>query len=1213
MNMTCSSLRLRALGLASAFSLAVLPSLSAQAVTPPPAPTPSPQTETTSDETIVLSPFIVEASGDRGYTAKDTLAGTRVRTELKDVASAISVVTSQFLQDTGAKNSQDLLVYTTNTEVAGVRGNFSAAGGASTYNEVGNLLRPSSNTRVRGLDAADNTRDYFLTEIPWDGYIVDRVDLQRGPNSILFGVGSPAGIINTSINAAGFKNANKIENRIGRFGSFRTSGDFNYVAQKDVLSFRIAALDDDTKYQQEPAFNHDRRLFGAMRYEPKLFGEGSRTSIRLNYETGDVDANRPRSLPPIDAITPWFKTGTTNGIANPNKITLNPNTTWNQYGNNSAAYPASGGMYPFFREAFMGRLMSSNIAGFFDASSGSLFNTMPSVGTPLGRDSAGAIDGTIGDIPFGRLWALATYNNFARTAIPGGKYYSNVSLSDTSIFDYFNNLIDGDNKREWQNWKAANLAFSQTFFKDRAGFEFVYDYQRYEDGQLAFLNGDQYSLSVDINTHLVDGSVNPNLGRPYVGNSGQYGNAENYIDRDSKRLTAFGELNAEDYLGKSWLGRLLGRHVITGLMSRDDKETDSRSFSRWASDPTFTTTLGLNKDITNGARQYDWIAYLGPTMMNRTSASGAGLGRVNTTINPSGSVSTRYYDSHWTASGVGYGDPFTYTTYDSSGNPVATVGTQADNSANYVGWKNGSFNILNYDNPDERSLLYSSGQKALNIIESKAVVWQAYLWDGMVIPTYGWRRDEVENSSTQAPKLTNDVSGMTYDIDRSDANTKRVAGESKSWGVVVHTPRPWRNKLPLGTHASVFVNRSENFKADAPRGDIFGNVIPNPEAETKDFGVVINTLDDRLTIKATWYETKMKNATLQADSAGFSGNLYYAWALPYWGATHALAALDGIASPQIRQGNWGWPWNGIATLPDGSPDNARIQTIVNDFFKNFPLTQRFADEYGLGLNVSAMQAATTNAQRYASVPTYGVNDQGASALGLQPAYGGRLKSFGAGPSASVDTTSKGVEFEIMAQPTKNWNVSVNFSKTTASRDSISPTIQTWIDTYTKFLAGDAGLIRIWGGDTARKVWSDNILAPYAVLQAQLGSAAPEIAPWRFNAVTNYNFDSGALKNVNAGLAYRWEDRRILGYEYDSVKDVLDISKPLHGPTEDHIDLWVGYHRKLTKKINWRVQLNLRNVAESTHLVPVNMQPDGSIALSRIQEGMSWQLTNTFSF
>ncbi|HLP24770.1 MAG TPA: hypothetical protein VK477_03770, partial [Acidobacteriota bacterium] len=1060
----------------------------------------------------------------------------------------------------------------------------------------------SNNTRVRGLDAADNTRDYFLTEIPWDGYIVDRVDLQRGPNSILFGVGSPAGIINTSINTATFKNQNKIENRIGRYGSFRTSADFNYVAKKNVLAFRAALLDDETKYQQKPAFNHDKRLFAAMRYEPKLFGEGSHTTIRANYENGNVNANRPRSLPPIDAITPWFLSGTTNGVANLNKLTLNPITTWARYGEN---YNGTNGMYPWFREAFMGRLMSSNVAGYYDASSGGLFNQMPNYGTPLGRGSDGSVDTTIGGVPFARPWGIATFNNFARVAVPGGKYYSNVSLSDTSIFDFFNNLIDGNNKREWQDWDAANLAIAQTFLNDRVGFEFVYDYQRYGDGQLSFLQGDQFALSVDINTHLIDGTANPNLGRPFVGNSGQYGNAENYIDRDAKRLTGFVDVNSEDYLGKGWVSKLLGRHVFTGLWSKDTKETDQRSFSRWASDPAFTTSLGLDNSIINGARQYDWIAYLGPSLLSKSTASGANLNSVNTVVDPSGNVNVRYFDSHWN-SNVAFDAPYTYTTYDANGNPVSNTSTQSENPANYVGWRTNSVKMLNYDNPADRAALYSSAQYAKNVVESKAFIWQAYLWDGTLVPTFGWRRDEITNESRQGKKLTNDVSSTDYGL--STPNLQDVAGESKSWGVVAHTPRSIRNKMPLGTSLSVFANKSENFKADAPRGDIFGNQIDNPKAETKDYGVVISTLDDRLTFKITKYETKMKNATLQADSAGFSGNLYYAWALPYWGATHALAALDGIADPQLRQGNWGWPWNGI----EGG-DPARIQAIVNDYFKNFPLTQAFADEYGLGMNVAAMRAATTNAQRYAAVPTYGVNDQGAAALGLQPAYGGRLKSFGSGPAASVDTTSSGTEFEITAQPTKNWSVAVNFSKTKAVRDSISPTIQTWIDTYTKFLAGDAGLIRLWGGDTLRKVWADNILAPYAVLQAQIGSQVPEIAPWRFNAVTNYNFREGWLKDVNAGLAYRWEDKRILGYAYDKTKDVLDIERPLYGPTDDHFDFWVGYQRKLSEKVGWRIQLNVRNAFEKTHLVPVNLQPDGSVALSRIQEGMIWQVTNTFSF
>ncbi|HEY9153512.1 MAG TPA: TonB-dependent receptor plug domain-containing protein, partial [Opitutaceae bacterium] len=85
--------------------------------TPPP---------TDKDESVVLSPFVVSASEDAGsYSATSTLAGTRVRTDLRDTASAISVVTQQFLQDTGATNAADLLVYTPSTEVGGIGGNFS--------------------------------------------------------------------------------------------------------------------------------------------------------------------------------------------------------------------------------------------------------------------------------------------------------------------------------------------------------------------------------------------------------------------------------------------------------------------------------------------------------------------------------------------------------------------------------------------------------------------------------------------------------------------------------------------------------------------------------------------------------------------------------------------------------------------------------------------------------------------------------------------------------------------------------------------------------------------------------------------------------------------------------------------------------------------------------------------------------------------------------
>ena len=77
---------------------------------------------------MVLSPFEVSTAKDTGYTATETLAGTRVRTDLRDIASSLSVVTAQFLRDTGATSNSTLLPYQLSTEVGGSMGNFAGVG-----------------------------------------------------------------------------------------------------------------------------------------------------------------------------------------------------------------------------------------------------------------------------------------------------------------------------------------------------------------------------------------------------------------------------------------------------------------------------------------------------------------------------------------------------------------------------------------------------------------------------------------------------------------------------------------------------------------------------------------------------------------------------------------------------------------------------------------------------------------------------------------------------------------------------------------------------------------------------------------------------------------------------------------------------------------------------------------------------------------------------
>ncbi|HEY4245224.1 MAG TPA: TonB-dependent receptor plug domain-containing protein, partial [Lacunisphaera sp.] len=868
--------RAGAFALSSALCLITVGRLSAQTTAAPATTKPA-----ADEETIQLSPFVVEANEDQGYTAKDTLAGTRVRTELKDVASAISVVTAQFLKDTGAKNSQDLLVYTPSTEVGGLRGNFSGQGGASVYQEV--LTNPSSTTRVRGLDSADNTRDYFLTDIPWDGFNVGRVDLQRGPNSILFGVGSPAGIINTSLNGAAFKTAYKVENVTSSFGSQRNLMDVNQVLLDNQLAIRFAAVNDQQRYEQEPAFNNTTRYYGALRFDPKLFNwKDSHTSFRANYENGRVNSNNPRTLPPEDMISPFFLTGN-DAYGNPNLNKLTVNQYIPGFGNNSALVNSTYNKGGFAQ----GRTYWPTVLSYFNGSSPSTPGVQPGLSSGLATQvisgeftlgwaidqngnisppskpgNAVNIDGRANfrplAIPDFQQWA-------ANTAIPGGSYYADVTMSDPSIFDFYHKLLDGDNKREWQNWNAYNLAFSQTFFSDRVGLEAVYDSQTYTEGQIGFLQGVNYAIEIDPNVTLADGSFNPNLGRPYVANSAAAGNTQTTTRRDSTRLTAYGDIRAEDYLGKTTLARILGRHVITGLLDLDHKESKDYQWSQYATDLGWESLNNFDQSTkVSNYRQFDWVDYIGGSLLGASTASGANLGNITNIIAPPSNNSVTYFNSHWnkptTPGAPGYVNPADPFTYLNSNDGTTVTSTQNNNPANYVGWQTAAVKWENANNPSELPDLVTGGKTLKYRDSSKALTWQAYFFDGDLAATYGWRKDDIVNYATAAPvDATTGVTALNYGTDASSRTT--VSGQSRTWGGVYHLPKSIMGKLPGGTTLSFFYDKSSNFKADAPRTDLAGGVLPNPDGDTKEYGVTITTLDDKLSLKVGRFNTVVHNAT----------------------------------------------------------------------------------------------------------------------------------------------------------------------------------------------------------------------------------------------------------------------------------------------------------------------------------------------------------------
>ena len=55
-------------------------------------------------ETIVLNPFVVGSAANQGYYASETLSGTQLKAQVRDLANPITILTEEFMRDIGAVN-----------------------------------------------------------------------------------------------------------------------------------------------------------------------------------------------------------------------------------------------------------------------------------------------------------------------------------------------------------------------------------------------------------------------------------------------------------------------------------------------------------------------------------------------------------------------------------------------------------------------------------------------------------------------------------------------------------------------------------------------------------------------------------------------------------------------------------------------------------------------------------------------------------------------------------------------------------------------------------------------------------------------------------------------------------------------------------------------------------------------------------------------------
>lgn len=1185
------------------------------------------------EQVFTLSPFEVSGDGGNSYSSTATLAGNRLKTDLKDLGTSLSVYTEQFMNDIGATDNSTLLKYTLGTEVGGVYGNYSGSGGGTSPNTNASLS-PQSTNRVRGLVSADNTRDLFLSSIPWDGYNVDGVDIQRGPNAILFGQGSPGGVINTRVKQAKWEDSNDASIRVDQYGSIRATVDVNRVLLEDQLAVRFSAVDSRAKYKQNPAFEDIQRQYFTFRYEPQfLKSENARTILKASVEFGDGESNRPRNMPPRDKVTHFF-TEVDNQVYN---VAWANDSNWQIPGRGAAAFQDWNNVpNPNYVDSIGNATSDTGYAGYFG---GSIFYYMPGETEPtlaiapnavayLGLGATGERDGNVAGLAPSEPLGIAGHRGWSQWA---GTEFASLTkdwfVTSPTVFDFYNNLLDGEIKREWLNFDSVDASLSQTFFGDTMGVDIGYHKESFLSGGY---NPVQDTINVDINSRFADGTntpetgwytdgtLNPGVGRPYVrlGN----GKGESVTDRESWRATAF-VTHDFDKGDDNWLMRLLGQHTLTGMGSKDEYLRTGQSWvaSTFIGDYYNHPQFQEIKD-NNGRFWADFVplrnVYLGDSLVGKSL--GDNLGITPPTVAPqySDTVTLRYFDSTWIAEGVDPGAVwYNQVTAGTEGGPAES--TQSENPANYVGWVTREVQLMTDNDPRNRDFLTTSREWDDRYNDAYAFVWQGKFWDDSIIGTAGIRKDEVGQVRTtwNTDDSTVDPTQIPYNVNE----TGPFEEESKSWGFVAHTNRlpfvgEFIDKLPV--NISLSYNKSNNFQTGQVYVDYWGQPLPLPEGNTKDMGVMVATKDGKYSVKLNRFESDVQNNVGTGLSHWLYGNNIGIYAQAY----HQIKYnYENRSQPNsTRYGN-----NIISDLPVPEPGEPETKWQVD---------YRPIDGQTLA-EAEALEIAVINAY-----------DQWLEEMSPLPQMMAEAWSFSWDGSDFTevglpfrftdDIKAEGYELELHAQVTDNWRLTLNASKIKSYRDNLGGTlapggemrmIDYLLDFNDRINNTAMGDLRIWGaggGANARDNWNGYADGDLKARLAEQGTVVPENRLWHINFVTNYDFTDGKFKGFSVGGSARYQSAATLAYTpfYEVSENTgreflsYDLDAPYRDDAQIDLDLWAGYGKPIfNDKIDWRIQMNISNVGIGDELVPVTVQPDGTPAAYRIRPPQHIFVTNSFSF
>lgn len=179
--------------------------------------------------------------GDEGYNPSSSSTATRTDTPLRDIPASVQVIPGEIIEDQGVTNLRDAV--RNNAPGVSTGGNYGGFGAG------GFIIRGFEQGFPGGVTFRNGFRDIDIFAIS-ELANIERVEVLRGPASILFGQVQPGGIINIITEQPLSEPTYTVEFTGGQFSFYRPEIDFSGPLTEDGnLLYRLSAA-----YQNSGSF-----------------------------------------------------------------------------------------------------------------------------------------------------------------------------------------------------------------------------------------------------------------------------------------------------------------------------------------------------------------------------------------------------------------------------------------------------------------------------------------------------------------------------------------------------------------------------------------------------------------------------------------------------------------------------------------------------------------------------------------------------------------------------------------------------------------------------------------------------------------------------------------------------------------------------------------------------------------------------------------------